>query len=450
MADITINPNTSFQTFKNWQATAQAGQEYNLPGGTVEYPSTSYSLYKTNLLNAMLDCGINSLRVEISLSDENNTGYNPDVTLLAVNDNADPNILNLAGFNFERMTRAMDDIGIPYKTLLFNSTNEPLDISLCAVDFRETGFQAENTPSEYGEFIFAFVQKFYQTYNFLPNTIEAILEPDTPNNTSWTAARLADCIVSANTRLVNAGYNGIKWVVPSTTNWSLAISYYDAMVTQNPSVAALIETISYHRYVPMDDSQASTIASQSQSRGKSTAMLEWIGADYNTLYSDIVAGSNVSWQQYTIAFPYQNPPDSGDFYFEINTSTWVATPASRTKLLRQFMKFIRRDAVRKGVTNSDSNFLGAPFLNPSNTYVVPIKCLTNGSINVIGLPAGTYGIKYSTSGSYNIDLSNQTIATGQNVSFTMPSAGMATVYDVNYLTSAPVIFKPRGGFFACT
>ena len=52
---------------------------------------------------------------------------------------------------------------------------------------------------------------------------------------------------------------------------------------------------------------------------------------------------------------------------------------------------------------------------------------------VEGLPPGTYGIKYTTAASYNVDLANQTIGGGGLVTFHMPDAGVATVYDLNYL-----------------
>ena len=56
-----------------------------------------------------------------------------------------------------------------------------------------------------------------------------------------------------------------------------------------------------------------------------------------------------------------------------------------------------------------------------------MKAEGTGSFSVSGLPAGTYGIFYSTPSKYNVNLSNVTISAGQPLSTTMPGAGVITI-----------------------
>jgi hypothetical protein len=75
---------TSYQTWKGWEATAQAGQDNNATAGAYQYPSTTYANYKTALLTAMADLGINRFRVEFGMSDVNATGYDTDLNNAAI------------------------------------------------------------------------------------------------------------------------------------------------------------------------------------------------------------------------------------------------------------------------------------------------------------------------------------------------------------------------------
>jgi hypothetical protein len=74
-------------------------------------------------------------------------------------------------------------------------------------------------------------------------------------------------------------------------------------------------------------------------------------------------------------------------------------------------------------------------------YAVVVKCASSQTINVKDLPAGTYGIRYTTGdgsttpSAYFQTIANQTIGVGEDVSFSMPGAGVVTVFDVDYLTS---------------
>jgi hypothetical protein len=180
------------------------------------------------------------------------------------------------------------------------------------------------------------------------------------------------------------------------------------------------------------------IWSAANSDGVKTSMLEVIGADYDAnLYYDLTNGMVSGWQQFTATFP---PYDTGGEYFQVNTSTWVVTPSARTKWLRHVFKYVRRNAVRKGASSDNGSFTALAFQNANGSVATIIRNTASGSVTVSGLPAGTYGINYSYGSStssapstYDSSFSSQTITGGQDVTFTMSGAGIASVYDITYL-----------------
>jgi hypothetical protein len=57
-----------------------------------------------------------------------------------------------------------------------------------------------------------------------------------------------------------------------------------------------------------------------------------------------------------------------------------------------------------------------------------VKCTAAGAFSIGGLPTGTYGIKYTTPGAFDVDLPDQTLSWGQAVTAAIPQAGVLTVY----------------------
>ena len=102
--------------------------------------------------------------------------------------------------------------------------------------------------------------------------------------------------------------------------------------------------------------------------------------------------------------------------------------ASRTKFLRQYFKYIRRGAVRIGAASTNASFDPVAFINAGGQYVVVVKAAAGGSFSIAGLPAGTYGIKYTTSKNYNMDEPDVEVNSGAAASASIPDAGVATIY----------------------
>lgn len=434
---------TSYQTWKGWEATAQAGQDNNATLGAYQYPSTTYANYKTALLAAMADLGINRFRVEFGMSDVNATGYDTDLNNAAIQ----PSTATSGQWHYDRVHHAMDDLIVPYMTTLAAQGETPY-IVLCLVDFKSAGYQAEAVPSEYAYLVDHVVADFYSTYGFLPNAIESILERDNQAGSAWTTNNLADDIVAADALLVSHGYTGIKWITPSDTSGPQSEPDYVAMKAHNAGIVGLVNEIGYHQYVGMDTSHLNAIRTTAEGDSISAAMLECGGnvgcsSAYATLpglYNDLIEARVSAWEQYVVTFPYPGEAEPLDQYFHVNTSTWAVTLNPAGKYFRSFFKYVRRGAVMKSVTNSSGNFLGVPFVNSNGTQVVVVKAATSGTVTVDNLPAGTYnrcvtiGDGSSAPTTYDSCAGNVTVGAGGSTTITFSGAGVGTVYDVNYLT----------------
>ena len=90
--------------------------------------------------------------------------------------------------------------------------------------------------------------------------------------------------------------------------------------------------------------------------------------------------------------------------------------------------------MRINAQTNNASFDPVAFINSPSNAVMPGRWVTvvdatmAGSFTLVGLPTGTYGIKYTTGGQYNIDLPDQTLTSGQTLSTTIPAAGVLTVF----------------------
>jgi hypothetical protein len=127
----------------------------------------------------------------------------------------------------------------------------------------------------------------------------------------------------------------------------------------------------------------------------------------------------------------------------------------RTQLLRQYFRYIRPGAVRIGSSTSagteprilaaqrlqairpESEQLAAlaepaldplAFINADGTHGAVVKATRAGSIRIEGLPFGSYGQRFTSRGSYDLDLGTVAVQDGAAVETRLPQAGVLTVY----------------------
>jgi hypothetical protein len=174
-------------------------------------------------------------------------------------------------------------------------------------------------------------------------------------------------------------------------------------------------------------------------------MLEHIGSGYQDLHQDLSLGNNGAWEQYTLAYPTK---DNGAQYFVIDDSNPQSPRVllgERTKFLRQYFKFIRPGAVRIGAQAAGGlpYFDPIAFINPDGRWVVVIASKYPGlpfgrTFSIAGLPAGTYGIKSTTTAKYDANLPDQAITQGQSLTAEFGSAGVMTIYGKAPAASTPL------------
>ncbi len=425
-AQVSVNQAVTYQTINGWEAVAQAG----------DLACAGFDIYKNELYNqAINDLGINRIRLEINKGVENSVDYftqylNGQISLEEerthrdeiINDNSDPNLINSQGFQFSRLDFKIEKIILPLINLA-NARGEHLFINVTYVGFSSSTFEHKQYPEEYGEFVLATYIHMKEKYNIIPDSWEVILEPD---NAQWNATQIGKGIVAAANKLTANGYKP-HFVAPSTSNMGNAVNFFDQII-EVPGALAQLKEISYHRYAGVSDANLKAIADRGEQYNIDTAMLEHIGSGYEDLHKDLKFGNNSAWEQYTLAFC--NGDDGGSYYWidAKDPKKPIINLGSRTRFLRQYFKYIRNGAVRVESTSSSIDFEPLAFINKNAGIVVVVKANKAGPFDVTGLPAGGYGIKYTTNASYNIDLKDVVLSAGQALHTEIPANGVLTIY----------------------
>lgn len=460
-ATITLDPHTTYQTMTGWEATAQAGQ--------FEFP-TLFAKYKDTMFDmAANDLGVNRIRLEIYPGIENPVDWfakalNGEIRtddwihtygIQIVNDNADPNVINWNGFQFTWVDHQIDNVILPMKRRL-EARGEKLFVNATYVDFEDppagscapyTCIEHRNAPEEYAELVLAVHQHMQTKYGFVPDSWEVILEPD---NSAWGDAdglAIGKALYAAAVRLRQNGY-ATRFVAPSVTNMDNLLRYIsgikagikqqghlsDAEVDQ--FISQNMAEYSYHRY-GTNNSLLPALVADAKAHGINTSQLEHINADVEELQTDLKAGNNSAWSQFTLGYPnYPGNTDDGGFYYIVNypdvnnpdPNQYQVSITSRTKFLRQYFKYIRAGAVRIEASTTNGTFDPVAFINTNGGYVVVVKAAGGGSFSVQGLPAGRYGIKYTTDSQYDVDAPDVTVSAGEALSAQIPARGVITVY----------------------
>lgn len=442
LPDISIDSSQKFQTITGWEVTAYSAAE----------DSKSFNLYQDDLFNRVAnDAEVNRVRLSVQSGLENQIDYydlwkkagfpSSGADYLSwrahryatVNDNADPNNIDLNGFKFSRLDDTMNQVILPLKSK-FDAKGEHLQINLEYVAFtRQIDFASglkyiHNDPKEYAEYMLAVSNYLKTKYNIVPETWEILLEPD--NVPEWNGTLLGQAIVETAAKLKTSGFQP-RFIVPSTTNMGNAITYFNKLVAV-PGVLPYIEEISYHRYGGVSDANLQAIANLAKQYNLKTSMLEWWDNNntYKTLHKDLKMGFNSAWEQGAIAGRKVGNPNTSlyiiDDLTDPNNPTIEIHP--KTKFFRQYYKYIRPGAVRIGATSSTANYDPLSFINSNGKYTVEIDALAAGSFTVSNLPAGTYGVKYATASVYDIDNPDVTINTGQKLTTSIPAVGLVTIY----------------------
>jgi uncharacterized protein (TIGR03437 family) len=431
-AVVRLNSGVRYQTISGWEAVAEAGND-----------TDAFPLFKDQVFGlAVNDLGLNRIRLEIRAGAENAQDYWTQhqqgtlddsrwrcVRYSTVNDNSDPSRIDWSGFQFSELDDVVERIVLPLKQRV-EARGERLHLNVNYVAF--TGQICDSSlqyihadqPEEYAEFVLATYLHLGDKYKLVPDSWEVILEPD--NTSQWRGPQIGAAIAAAARRLRSAGFTP-RFVAPSTTNMSSAVSYFDEMILA-PGVLGEVEELSYHRYSGVSETALREIADRARQYGIATAMTEHIGSGYKDLHQDLKTGLNSAWQQFILA---GTSGDHGGQYYYVDLADParpVVNMASKTRFLRQYFKFVRRGAVRIDGATSNAQFDPLAFINTSGEYVVVVSAEAAGVIRIRDLPAATYGVKYTTEGQYDVNRPDVTLQPGQSLDAYIPAAGVVTIY----------------------
>jgi len=452
---ISLDPSTIYQTINGWE---------ELGINTVLDYSSSLAVTEPLRDQAVDDLGLNAISIEVSPGMErpddceiqylnrvlSEGQYVQSCAYVSVNDNADPNVVNPAGFHFTLLDWKIDHLVLPSKRRL-EAKGEHLRVVVRFVDFGSSPFEHYQFPAEYGELMLVVFDHIKSKYGFVPDGIDVINEPD--NVSGWSGTVIGNVIAATGPRLAASAYRP-GFIVPSTVNKANAASYLDAIM----AVAAArpyVKEMAWHCYADTGTNTSAIIASKAVQYGLSTAMTEcWTdGNTYLMLHQELKASRNSLWQLALI--------NSVRGYYEV-TATGQITLRPRARFIRQYYKYIRAGAKRIEAISANPIFDPVAFINADGRYVVVVKATAGGSFAIRGLPAGTYGLFYTTGpngltvSDYDVHPADQTVATGQSLTTSIPAAGVMTIHaktggstpqahDVMDATGTAASSEPPGG-----
>ena len=484
---ITVNPNIQHQTMGYrvnsiwtgaWEATTFLG-DHNKP---------AYANYFDPLLDMSIDeLGIDRVRLEVRSGVENSTDYwqnwinlgSPtgsnasycdwrESRYATVDDGRNPNdpssipdskSLNMNGFNFSELDHKINTVILPLRSKL-SARGKHLYINLNYVSFNGQIFNFSTAclprtatkdyhhtrdPEEYAEFVLATYLHMDQTFGFVPDSWEVILEPDNSSGgytgnlwPRWSASNIHLLAEAAADRLAAHGYNP-KLVLPSNKNCQSAANWAPTILQHFNSRGKLgyLREIAYHLYGGNTIAARQQLFSAAALYGINTSQLEWLAMrTIDDFHNDLVHGNVSAWSHYT----YRE-------YFSVNESdpaNPVITFTKNGRFLRQYQKFIHPGAVRvdAAITGS-ATLMPVAFINTDGKIVVVVSSSTNAVQNftITGLPPGTYGFNYSTPSDFDKSLPDAVITSGQGISASLPRDGAITIFQKSAAGSSPGTFR---------
>jgi len=335
----------------------------------------------------------------------------------SVNDNDDPNVIDPKGFHWTILDWQVDNLVLRIRQRVA-ARGEELYIYVSYADYGSSPFEHWHNPAEYAEFMLALFDHMRAKYGFVPNGINVVNEPSYHND--WTGTAIGRVIAATGPRLAAAGYHP-DFLAPSTIDMGQAPGFFDAIVAV-PGAREYLKEIAYHRYRQRGGVESlRAIADRAKRYDMKTVMNEWWTAEntYLTLHEDLKIGWNSAWQQSAL--------DGRNAYYALDHATGQVALTPKTTFMRQYYKYIRPGAVRIEAATSNAAHDPLAFISKEGAYVVVINAKSAGTFAIRNLPAGTYGISYTTANAAGASLPDVTVANGGTLEGSIPAVGVVTI-----------------------
>lgn len=389
---ITVNARVTYQTMIGWEASEQAGN--------IDFPE-AFALYKDNLFDQAVELGINRVRLHVLSPETNHTS-----------------------FDYVYFDKFLTEVVVPLRQRL-QARGEQLWVNVIVI-----GNGLRDNPNLYAESVLATYRRMQNSVGFVPDSWEVALEPDTEH---WPCVNVGSAMVAAGDLLKANGYQSKIFVAPSSSNIRHAAGCFTEITRAFPNANQYMSEVSYHTYGGVGRGERESIWALAQPGGLRTSMLEKIGATHDSLQLDLKLANVSAWEQYTLA--YGNEDKGGQYFFAKGNAVELG---SIGKLLRQYFKHVRKNAVRIDAQSSNPAFDPVAFRNANGNEVVVVNAKSGGSFTIKGLDPGTYGSFYTTGTcitdksctvtAYDVQLPNQTISGGQALTASIPDKGVITIH----------------------
>lgn len=292
-----------------------------------------------------------------------------------------------------------------------------------------------NHPGERAQQIWTSALYWSQQYGITLNYGVIANEPG--NGTSFTPAILADDIKALVPRLTSAG-------LPMQLQFPEAVSPLDdwnkiTVVQNDPDIWPHVGRLSYHNYGGADPYRA-LLRDFGSARGIRTAQTEMDPASVSDLFNDLTLGG-VSYWEVSFSNSYTLVPSAGQTTY---------TPATRYYPIRQVTHYVRPGAVRIGAETSDAALRVLAF-SKNGAVTTVIANTTDASartVNLSGLPPGTYGLSQSIVQGVNSvttataafqELGLRTVGAGGTLTLSVNSLAIVTLYPHTTANQPPTI-----------
>jgi hypothetical protein len=435
----TIDENTEYQTWDNWQAHAESyGLTNPLTGAYAGWNvKSSYPNYIADVLAAAVDFGINHVNIPVASNVENATDYFAQVQDGTItipeynsyrnyhdNDNADPNSKNAAGFIWDSVAFWMDTIVVPLRTALASAgITMKLSFNNLLSSANDDGWYLENNPDEYGEFILALYDYLQVTYGFVPDYMNFNEPPKRGSiNDIW------DSALAIQERLTAGGYTP-KFLIPSGVSVGETLTYIASVRARlgDAWCRSYISFISYHRYFTTPTTaDLEAIKTEADELSLPTMMNEWYDATVGTLIEDLIYGQVSSWEKYVLASTVASPVWH---YFSIDVTdpdVPVLSYPAQTRYIRQLSHYIDTGSVRVSASINNDSIKIVSFLSSADKLMIFIYVTAAvAEIVINGVRNATYDTEYSV-GNAPIDGGDK-VSTLNQISVSMPAAGVMSI-----------------------
>lgn len=439
---ITVNGSVTHQTLTGWETTPRMWEQDK--DNNVYNPE--WLSFRNEIIQALVDGGINRVRLEASSGIESDEDVWAKFTsgvytytdlknrrYRTINDNADPNVLNAAGFHWSFIDYQMDNVVMPMKAKLA-AMGLSLYINLNVVDYNPPAGQPAGdldfaaNAAEYAEFVAAVIDHLQSAYGVKPDGLEIILEPDF--NSSWSSSAGTNIGQAAAAVAARLGSNTPELILPTTSHANIAEAWFNAAMAV-PGASAYASMMSWHNYDFPNTALRNSLRNAAAAAGVKTAMLEHGGADVNEFYEDLTQANVSSWQQWSAAYTNADPGafTSGWNYLVVDTVAGTAFPAQQFRKISQIWRHAPLGAVRIDSPSSNQTaHKAAAFIRPDGGYTACVIASAAGDFTIDGLPAGIYGVEYTTDAELRAAAADIPVGAQGRVNFTMPAAGVAAIY----------------------